>query len=181
MDYAANNSHYALARREQLVVQEMPDEVLVYDLKTHKAHCLNKTAAFVWNHCDGKTAVAEIAEMMEQEWDKPVGEDIVWLAVRQLGKANLLQESVVSSREMMRFSRREVMHRLSLTALIALPLVTSVIVPFAAEAATCVIETDCAAHPCAPCHVTGSDPCTKFCKNGGLAQCVGSLSAANCP
>ena len=43
-----------VARQEGLVIQEMPDEVLVFDLKTNKAHCLNETAAFVWKACDGK-------------------------------------------------------------------------------------------------------------------------------
>ena len=35
-----------IARSNGLVVQEMPDEVLVYDLDSNKAHCLNETAAF---------------------------------------------------------------------------------------------------------------------------------------
>jgi len=46
-----NNHHPAqlpLARKDQLIVKEVDDEVLVYDLKTDQAHCLNKTAALVW-------------------------------------------------------------------------------------------------------------------------------------
>lgn len=42
-----NSQQRPLARSEGLVIQEMPDEVLVYDLETNKAHCLNETAAFV--------------------------------------------------------------------------------------------------------------------------------------
>ena len=49
-----NNSQVPVARKQGLVVQEMPDEVLIYDLDTNKAHCLNQTAAFVWKSCDGK-------------------------------------------------------------------------------------------------------------------------------
>ncbi len=30
-----------MSRRDELVVRELPDEVLVYDLRQHKAHCLN--------------------------------------------------------------------------------------------------------------------------------------------
>jgi hypothetical protein len=30
-----------LARKEGLVIQELPDEVLVYDLDRDRAHCLN--------------------------------------------------------------------------------------------------------------------------------------------
>jgi hypothetical protein len=36
------------ARRDELVVEELDDETLVYDLERHKARCLNHTAALVW-------------------------------------------------------------------------------------------------------------------------------------
>jgi hypothetical protein len=48
------------ARTEGLVVQTLADEVLVYDLERHKAHCLNHAAALIWKHCDGRTSVAEM-------------------------------------------------------------------------------------------------------------------------
>ncbi len=47
-----------LARKNELIIQELPEELLVYDLARHKAHCLNKTSAFIWKHCDGETTVA---------------------------------------------------------------------------------------------------------------------------
>src|SRR5262244_702555 len=84
-----------LARIEEIVVQELPDEVLVYDLRQNKAHCLNRTAAFVWNRCDGHSTPDEIAEMMEKEWNSPVSVDAVWFALNKLSKADLLQERVV--------------------------------------------------------------------------------------
>ena len=52
------------ARREDIVVQELPDETLVYDLKRHKALCLNRAAGLVWKHCDGRTSVAEMAVLL---------------------------------------------------------------------------------------------------------------------
>ena len=55
-----NHSQVPVARKENLVIQEMPEEVLVYDMDTNKAHCLNRTAAFVWKSCDGKNSVAPI-------------------------------------------------------------------------------------------------------------------------
>ena len=33
----------------------------VYDVDGQKAHCLNRTAAFVWQRCDGTRTVAQIA------------------------------------------------------------------------------------------------------------------------
>ena len=83
-----------IARDEGLLIQELPDEVLVYDLESYRAHCLNRTAASVWRHCDGKKDVRRIAEILEDELESPVSEDVVWFALRRLGRAQLLQERV---------------------------------------------------------------------------------------
>src|SRR4029077_17553365 len=107
----------ALARNDELVVQDLPDEVLIYDLKSHKAHCLNKTAAFIWNHCDGQTTTEEIAKMMEKEWHTPVTEDEVWFALNKLSRAELLQERIVLPDAKAGMSRRSAMRRLGLGAL----------------------------------------------------------------
>jgi hypothetical protein len=55
------------ARRNKLVIQELPDEVLVYDQERDKAHCLNQTAALVWKQCDGRTDVPTIAKRLQDE------------------------------------------------------------------------------------------------------------------
>ena len=61
------------ARSQQIVVQELPDETLVYDLKRHKALCLNRAAGLVWKRCDGQTSAPEIAALLEgnsrHPWD----------------------------------------------------------------------------------------------------------------
>jgi hypothetical protein len=125
-------------RADGLVVQALPDEVLVYDLERHKAHCLNHTAALVWKSCDGQTSVTEIAGLLEREIHTPVPEEVVWLAVQQLGKARLLAEQPHAPRGGAKVSRREVMRRLGWGAVIALPLVTSIVAPTAVEAASCL-------------------------------------------
>ena len=70
------------ARQERLVIQELPDEVLIYDLDRDKAHCLNQTAAFVWKQCDGRTTVADALVRFEQEFGAGVNEAMIWLALR---------------------------------------------------------------------------------------------------
>ncbi len=60
------------ARREDLVIREMPQELLVYDLGSDKAHCLNRTVAAVWKHCDGKTTVDEAARILTGELELPI-------------------------------------------------------------------------------------------------------------
>ena len=59
------NPNNPMARQNGLVVQEMPDEVLVYDLDSNKAHCLNQSAAFVWRSCDGDKSVMDIVREFE--------------------------------------------------------------------------------------------------------------------
>ena len=83
------------AQREGLVVQEMSEEVLVYYRERNKAHCLNRTAALVWSHCDGNKSVAEMAHAIAKETDAPVDEDLIWLGVEQLSKTHLLRERAV--------------------------------------------------------------------------------------
>jgi hypothetical protein len=123
------------ARVEDLVVQELSDEVLVYDRKRQKAHCLNKTAALVWKQCDGKTSVAQMARTLEIELKAPAEEEIVLLALDELGKGHLLNKRIRLSQTGL--SRREVMRRIGIAAAVALPAVTSIIAPTAAHAATC--------------------------------------------
>jgi hypothetical protein len=126
------------ARREDIVVQELPDETLVYDLKRHKALCLNRAAGLVWKHCDGRTSVAEMAVLLEQGLQTPVvEEEVVWFALERLEKARLLQEKVIPPSGVARLSRRELV-QMGLVAAIAVPAILSVVAPRAAQAATCV-------------------------------------------
>src|SRR5688500_2030993 len=42
-----------VAREENLTVEELGDELLIYDLTSHRAHSLGAAAAQVWRACDG--------------------------------------------------------------------------------------------------------------------------------
>jgi len=126
------------ARRKDLVVQELSGEVLVYDRQRNKAHCLNSTAALVWGYCDGKTPVSQIARAIEEEINAPVDEDVIWLGIEQLSKTHLLQERALLPEHKAGLSRREVMKRIGVAAAVALPVVTSIMAPSAAQAANCL-------------------------------------------
>jgi hypothetical protein len=125
------------ARKEGLVVQEMPDELLIYDLVRNKAHCLNQTAALVWKRCDGKTTVKQMARLLEKETESPVDEAVVWMAFDQLAKANLLQGKAGNWPEASGISRRELIRRIGIAASVSLPIVTSIVAPKAAHAINC--------------------------------------------
>jgi len=128
-------AHLPKMRKQNLIVDELPDEVLVYDLDRHKAHCLNHSAAMVWRQCDGKTAPREIARRLQLELDKPFNEDLVWLALRQLNKINLLEQKVSLPPQIAGISRREMVRALGIAATV--PLVISIVAPTAEAAATC--------------------------------------------
>ena len=104
------------ARQSQLITKELAGEMLVYDLNTNKAHCLNPAAARVWAHCDGITTVAEMARRLAREMRTPVADEVVWLALEQLRKSNLLEESYVRPPQIGRLSRRALVKRLGVAA-----------------------------------------------------------------
>jgi hypothetical protein len=130
----ANGAALPQARMNDLVTRELPGEVLVYDLNTHQAHCLNETAALTWKYCDGTHSVAEIAALMTKELKLPVDEAAVWLAVKRLSQAHLLQDEV---RPPAGISRRSAMRRIGVGTLLV-PAVLTVIAPIPAMARTCV-------------------------------------------
>lgn len=160
--------------------------MLVYDLKTHRAHCLNKTAAFVWNHCDGHKTVLEIARELEQQWREQVSEDVIYMTMEKLGKADLLVGGVYCPQSEAGMTRRRMIRQIGIGTLL-LPTVMTIIAPMTVSAATCVLESFCDGTPatnCLPCHSTGSNDCTKRCRpnpnNTPGGQCVG-VPAGTCP
>ena len=123
------------ARAEELIVQKMADEVLVYDQQRHKAHCLNQTAALVWGSLDGQSTAAEVAARLSQEQGVAVEAAMVELAVEELSRSGLLVEGA-GGRSKSGVSRREMMKRVGAGAAVALPVVVRVVAPRAAQAAT---------------------------------------------
>jgi hypothetical protein len=129
-----------LARTEQLIVKEVDDEVLVYDLKTDQAHCLNKTAALVWKHCDGEKSIAEISTYLTAERKTAVDESMVRLALSELEKFELLEKGSNPATIFGGVSRRQVIRTLGVAA-VALPVIISIASPSAVEAASCNTPT----------------------------------------
>jgi hypothetical protein len=126
-----------LARKHGLVIQELPDEVLVYDLDRDRAHCLNQTAAFVWQRSDGRNTTEQIARKLGQQFNCEVDEKMVWLALDQLGRNHLLERQPVPPAALEGLNRRAMVRALGLAAVVAVPVVTSIIAPTPAQAATC--------------------------------------------
>ena len=158
-----NNSQRPIARKNGLVVQEVPDEVLVYDLESNKAHCLNQSAAIVWRSCDGNNSVADIAKLVETQAGGKVTEDFVWLAIDQLSENNLLERQISTS--FAGQSRREAIKKIGLASMVAIPVIASLVAPqsaLAAQSCNCNGDSQCQTPPNAQC------PSTVNCNGSGL-------------
>lgn len=151
------------ARTEDLIVQEVADEVLVYDQRRHQAHCLNETAARVWRGLDGQSTAREVAARLSRQQGVEVSAAVVELAVEQLRRGGLLSgpQAADSANGM---SRRAMLKRVGVGAAVALPVVVSVVAPRAAQAATCL-------GPGAGCS-TSSQCCSGICNGAPSGTCA---------
>lgn len=122
------------ARHDDLLVQAVGDELVVYDQKRHRVHRLNRTAALVWRHCDGRTGAADMAALLQKECGLPADEEVVGLALARLAKARLLREERPEA--IAPVTRRQVVRKLSLVGalVLLLPAVTSITAPTPAMA-----------------------------------------------
>jgi hypothetical protein len=161
-----------LARRDGILVRQLADEIVVYDLERHEAHGLNPTAALVFRHCDGRHSVGEIARRLGEDLGAPSDPRLVWLALEKLEEARLLAACPGAPEGV---TRRELGRRLGPlgAAAVLLPFVTSLVVPPPAEAAvsSCVQESSCTSGNLGtPCYVT--DP-SAGCENNPACVCTG--------
>ena len=123
-------------KRLDALSRELLDELLVYDGRTHRGHCLNRTAAAVWRLCDGETTIPGMIRTLQAQVDPGMDEQIVRLALARLKKAGLLADGIASE-DTYTISRRELMRKIGKITAIALPVVTSMLIPTAARAASC--------------------------------------------
>jgi hypothetical protein len=162
------------ARRDDLLVEELADETLLYDLKRHQAYCLNRTAALVWRRCDGRTTVSEMAPLLAREPGLPADEGLVWMTLGRLRSAGLLEKGTMPPVDGTSHSRREIIRKLGLVGglSVLLPLVQSIGAPTPAQAASCV--SNCSGHAnCTPC-ADNKGACTKVCSGGTCKNKAGT-------
>jgi len=125
-------SNKPLARRENIVIRTPDDEKLVYDLNNNKAFCLNETSALVWEHCNGKNNIGDIAHLVSVNAGSLVDREMIEFAVDELQKENLLENGDNITTSLSNIPRREAIKRLGLSSALALPLIASLAVPPAA-------------------------------------------------
>lgn len=127
-------------RSNDLLTQELNGELLIYDLRIDKAYRLNSTLADIWQFCDGKHSVTEISEQISRRQNAAIGEDLIWLGLDQLRKSNLIENGEEIKTTFEGKTRREVIRKIGLASLIALPMLFSVVAPEAVNAASTSVE-----------------------------------------
>jgi len=164
-----NSNQAPKARQTQLIIKELPDELLIYDLEHDKAHCLNETAALVWKNCDGHRTVDDLRELMEGNTGSPVPEELVWLALDQLETFKLLDNAAPKPMEFAGMTRRDMVRRVGIAA-IALPVILSIVAPTAQAqgsllppGACCNSPGQCQSNSCVQGGPCGTQPNTKSC------------------
>jgi hypothetical protein len=170
-----------LSRKDEIVVQEVDGEVLIYDLRANKAFCLNETSALIWHACDGSRDVPALSKFVTKRLNAPANEDLVWLALDQLAKEKLLDAIPESDGRFAGMSRREVIRKVGLGAAISIPVVAGLVAPQAIHANSlcmtvvngCVCNggpfpspTDCTTNQMTAC----ADTNCRCVTNGGMAM-----------
>jgi Coenzyme PQQ synthesis protein D (PqqD) len=128
------------AKLDNLVVQELSDEILIYNLQNNKAYSLNETTTLVWQNCDGIKDVSQIAQTLEKKLNQPIPYELVWLALDSLKKEKLVDYEEVNPSGL---NRREIIKRVGLATMVALPILASVVAPTAAYAQSGVPPMAC--------------------------------------
>jgi hypothetical protein len=123
------------ARSENLIVEELGEELLVYDMGADRGHCLSPTAARVWRHCDGHTSVEGLSARLDLD------ADAVDRALEELAACKLLEptpELAVVAANGDGATRRELATKAVKAGAVAAaaPLIVSVAAPTPAQAQT---------------------------------------------
>lgn len=173
-----------------ILVQNLDKEVLLYDLERDKAYCLNETSGMIWNLCDGENTVEDIRRRVGLQLKTRVPEEVIWLALDDLKNKKLLGDCEEIKSDFNGLSRRAVIRKMGLATMIALPLILAVTSPTVAQVQSlvCLNTTACF---CADAVCVGinspvllMNPCeTLTCSNSGGANCwcVGPFICAVTP
>ena len=133
------NMRLPKARTTELIEQEADNELLIYDLQINKAYTLNETSKIVFKACDGENSFDGLKE------EHKYTDDLIFLALDELKKNNLLQTDYTSPFAGM--SRREVIRKVGIASMIALPVIATLSAPTPAMAASVCVAPNAGGAP----------------------------------
>jgi hypothetical protein len=96
------------ARQDGLLEETVGEELLLYDQKSHTAHCLSPIAACVWRHCDSEHDLTDLAQFAK------VSENLIADVLHELREKGLLDtEPELMQSTICDESRREAIGRIA--------------------------------------------------------------------
>jgi hypothetical protein len=119
--------------KEQISVQTVAAETLVYDERRHMAFCLNLSCSAIWRLATGEHTIGEISQAASIELGTEISEEFAMFAVEEMRRDGLIEPSgaVVAAEPV---SRRILLQRLGAGGVMLLPAVAAIIAPTAAQA-----------------------------------------------
>ncbi len=127
-----------VAKSENLLVEEVAGELVIYDTSTDRAHCLNESAAAIWRHCDGTRSVEKLANHLFPKLEPSDATQIVRVGIERLRRRRLINGATVAGQPVDP-SKRQMLKKIAIlaaTAGIVTPIVSSIIAPTPASAAS---------------------------------------------
>jgi hypothetical protein len=117
-------------RSKEILTQDAGKELLIYDLKINKAYCLNETLFVIYQACDGVTTFSELKAK------QTLTNEAILFGLDELKRADLLENSANLPVYLTGMSRREAIKRVGLASALAIPLITALSAPLAAQTAS---------------------------------------------
>jgi hypothetical protein len=157
-----------LSRNTNIVVQDLGKELLVYDLLTHKVYNLNETSKIVFNACDGKTSFDELKRKYK------FTDELIYFALDELRREKLIETEYQSLFK--GTSRREIIKKVSLMSMAALPIISSLTAPATVLALSCPGATSgqpSGSQICAP------DSSANTCSTVAITSCQSCAATTN--
>ncbi len=180
----ATTSLTLIGRKNDIVIQKIDDELLIYDLISNKAFCLNYSAAVIWEGCDGKSSIAAITRNAGKKLNTTLPQEFVTFALTQMVENGLIDLGSGDPVLFDRMSRRNLVRKLGLASAVAIPLIASIVAPqtINAQSSACIsVPSGC---QCNPGFMSGDD-CTGSTQAGmacasPLCRCIASPGLDDC-
>jgi hypothetical protein len=168
---------FPAARADGLLIEHVGDETVVFDVDAKEAHCLKGLASVVFASADGKTSAEDLAAHAEKTLGTPVTYANLQEAISQLEACALLDTPLLVRDGL---SRRDLVKKagyVGAAATVASPLITSLIAPSSALAASsiatgcagCGKNPDCVSNHC--CQSNAGKDCSQGCCVGANNSC----------
>src|SRR5271167_1121318 len=116
-----------IAKSENLLVEDVAGELLIYDTSTNRAHCLNESAAAIWRHCDGNRSIDSLANHLFPKLEASDARQLVGVGVERLRRRRLV-EGTATGAPIVDMSKRQLLKKVAVLAAAAgvmAPLVSS--------------------------------------------------------